>query len=417
MCSLKKFTFCSQAKSQVNHDVYENKNPLTHYYSSPRFYHSHPTNVRDEASHPMNIRNEKSYPLNIKSEHSHEIDEETNKSFEDRFSRTHSPFGYHLNGYDKHFKQSGTIDRHFEENRVSDRHFEENRVSDRHFEENRLHGKELALKIPADNLKKINTISNEGVLLQVVPKTRENEFVRRNGVQAYKHAVHLNGNNFLSNVKKSLLEDICSTLNKESFKPQNNEDDDRLVIVQPNIESTSPFINYHEQISKEEVKSEVLNESLRNSPPHDISAVVDQLERRRRSNREAQRRRRARLKMQGVPDDQNQSPPQKDKPLDSTDIRGCRVKITPRVEWQEQHGYSLKQEYVHETLPHHNHDARHEYHFHYPTHNAQRHRYYHEPAYISDEYSRNRICYENNVKSLNEKMVNRFHNSRDPLGT
>ncbi|XP_012554765.1 uncharacterized protein LOC100214406 isoform X1 [Hydra vulgaris] len=384
-----------KAKSQVNHDAYDNKNSLAQYYLSPRFYHSHSTNTSDETLHQANARKDKSYSGSTKNENIHEVIEDANKSFDERYIRTHSPFDCHLNGYDKHFK--------------------ENQMSDRRFDENRLNGNILAAELSAEHIKKKNDTNGEAGLLQVVPKARDNEFIKRNDSHAYKLPPNINGTNFMSNAKKSLLEDICSTLNKESFKQlQNNEDDDRLIIVQPNIESSSPFIDFHEQFAKE-VKREVLNESFRNSPPHDISAVVDQLERRRRSNREAQRRRRARLKMQGIPDEQNQSPPQKDKQLDSTDIRGCRVKITPRVDWHEQSGYSLKQEYRYETLPHYNHDIRHDYHFHYPTHNAHRHQYYHEPAYISDEYSRNRICYENNVKCLKDKMISRFLTSRDHI--
>ena len=272
--------------------------------------------------------------------------------------------------YHHHSAESSNLDhRHSTEPSQLEKELEERAVY--MFE----HNKELAVSIPSDSrFDRVNArLSNgkETELLQVVPKTRDCEDMKP--PTKYSPGDVSTSSSNTSQTKKSVLENICLSLKKESTEWLDDtvdEDDDKLVIVQPNNEVTrwdNPTLSVDNGESLTNLKGELTNgfstmcKGQTARPEMSIEDRLqcikegineDQLERRRRSNREAQRRRRARLKMQGSSEDQLDSSldystessefdsqKEKTKTLNGAYEeekllahyrgKGCRVKVTP----------------------------------------------------------------------------------------
>lgn len=215
----------------------------------------------------------------------------------------------------------------------------------------------LAVSIPSDKQYNKFTSSKDSELLQVVPKTRDYEDMKSQDFSPESEKMSPSSD---SCSKKSVLENICSSLKKES--PNWNgeiedEDGDKLVIVQPNteFENKDGTTNVDSLDNKESMKTDEINghhktlstESIKSFEEKSREKLTsEQLERRRRSNREAQRRRRARLKMQNSSEDctdllntSSESNEMKEKlkipngvhdeSFSDSQLKGCRVKVTP----------------------------------------------------------------------------------------
>lgn len=181
--------------------------------------------------------------------------------------------------------------------------------------ETKEHTKELQVTIPDyenDEHGKQNTSANESDLLQVVPKTREyeeKESTERKTPVINSPSEIIPSTNTEKKSKKIILETICSSLKKDSSAWTGDEDDRLVVDINEEKENTQSCKNdsmdFEENLAQ--LKQELLcsndDDTINKASKLKVSQekiTEEQLERRRRSNREAQRRRRARLKMQGM---------------------------------------------------------------------------------------------------------------------
>lgn len=272
----------------------------------------------------------------------------------------------------------------------SDDWYEYRKYSPRYHAKNSSERKELGVTIPpsdmrTDSKQHSSDELKDNDLLQVVPKTRDCEEMSTSPPQVTpSKPINNSYEESGGESKRNVLENICSTLKKETDEwtenpgsyygdnDENDDGDDKLVIVHPSTgqEKEENEVKHSDSnsttniVSKEEFTKGLTTSCAPSTNSIDDMTLrdrimEDQLERRRRSNREAQRRRRARLKIQ---ESSEERPDSSDEVADYEMMRssksmhhyndtkhsnhaipkGCRMKITPPIRsdsYDDYHSY------------------------------------------------------------------------------